>query len=215
MKSLGTVGKMVDQALGVVIDTLTREPSATTLLSKQHQLVKALFEKLEKAPTYGQKRSLFEEVAKNLVAHDAIEREIFYPACEKAMGMNNLLGEALVEHGVVEFCIYEADRAGKKDFGFKCHVLREMVLHHVKEEENELFPRAEKALGKARLERLAAEMSERFERARAEDFRAAVLDKLKKVLAGELEPEKQRSKSSRSRPSRPKPARTNKRGRAA
>lgn len=205
---MGRVGRAVDQAFGSVIQALTREPSATALLSKQHDEVKALFEKLERASTHARKRALFEELATNLVAHDAIEREIFYPACEKAMGMTDLLGESLAEHGVIEFCIYEADRAKKSDFAFKSTVLREIVMHHVKEEEHDFFPRAEKALGKARLQKLAAEMTERFEAAKASDFRAAVYDNLKKVLAGQLKPEKSR------RASRPKTAKAKKRRRS-
>jgi hemerythrin superfamily protein len=189
--SLRAVGRIVDRAFDVVIDALSPEPtSATQLLVKQHTLVKKLFESIEQAKTTARKRALFEEVAQNLVAHDAIERELFYPACEKAMGMTKLLGEALVEHGVIEFCVYEADQAKERDFAFKCKVLSEIVLHHVKEEEHEFFPRVEKALGQARLDRLGAQMQARFEQAKAGDFRQAVYDNLQQVLAGTTKPKK-------------------------
>jgi len=198
--SLGTVGRVVDRALTAVIDVLTEEPSATTLLVKQHQLVKALFKQIESAPAHADKLELFEELASNLVAHDAIEREIFYPACEKALGMTDPLGEGLVEHGVIEFCLYEADQATQQDFAFKCRVLGEMVLHHAKEEENELLPRVQKALGKAQLERLGKQMQARFEQAKAQDFRAQVYDNLKQVLAGTMKPSKRAPKSSKRAP---------------
>jgi hypothetical protein len=190
-RALGTIGKMVDRALDVAIDALTPgNAPATKLLAAQHALVKQQFEKLESARTYAAKRDLFEELARNLVAHDAIERELFYPACEKAMGMTDLLGEALVEHGVIEFCVYQADQAKERDFAFKCQVLSEMVLHHVKEEEREFFPRAERALGPKRLDALGAQMRERFEQAKGQDFRQAVYDNLKQVLAGAMKPTK-------------------------
>jgi Hemerythrin HHE cation binding domain len=212
--SLGTVGKLVDHALTVVIDALSDDqPSATKLLVKQHAVVKALFKQIEHAPSYAEKMQLFEELARNLVAHDAIEREIFYPACEKAMGMTDLLGEALVEHGVIEFCVYEADHATKQDFAYKCQVLSEMVLHHVKEEEGEFFPRAEQALGQARLERLGQQMSIRFKQAKASDFRAAVYKNLKQVLAGTMKPSKRAPKSAKKSP--PKSNKATKRHRAA
>ncbi len=196
--SLSTVGKVVDRALTLVIDALSDEqPPATKLLVRQHATVKALFKAIEGASSYAEKTKLFEEMAQNLVAHDAIEREIFYPACEKAMGMTSLLGEALVEHGVIEFCLYEADHATQKDFAFKCQVLSEMVLHHVTEEEREFFPRAEKALGKTQLERLGKQMQARFEQAKAADFRAAVYENLKQVLAGALKPSARPAKSSK------------------
>src|SRR4051812_40971351 len=59
---------------------------ATDLLLKQHRLVEDLFEQFEEAKTPAQKRTIFEKLAANLVGHDAIEREIFYPACEKELG---------------------------------------------------------------------------------------------------------------------------------
>jgi hemerythrin superfamily protein len=162
---------------------------ATDLLKSQHREVESLFKRIEKAKQDEQKQELFEELASNLVAHDAIEREIFYPACEEEMGMDELLGEALVEHGVVEFSLYQADQSqGDEDFEFKCTVLKEVVEHHVKDEEKEFFPKVEKALGKARLEELAEQMEERFEAAKAEDFRTPLQRNLKEVLAGALKP---------------------------
>jgi hemerythrin superfamily protein len=158
---------------------------ATELLKAQHREVEKLFKSIEKAKKDEEKPALFEELAANLVAHDAIEREIFYPACEEAMGMTELLGEALVEHGLVEFSLYQADQAqGDDDFEFKCTVLQEVLDHHVKEEEKEFFPKVEKALGKARLEELGEEMEQAFEAAKEEDFRVPLQRNLKQVLMG-------------------------------
>jgi hypothetical protein len=162
---------------------------ATELLKSQHREVESLFKRIEKAKEDSDKQELFEELAANLVAHDAIEREIFYPACEEEMGMNELLGEALVEHGLVEFSLYQADQAqGDEDFEFKCTVLQEVVEHHVEDEEKEFLPKAEKALGKARLEELGAEMEQAFEMAKAKDFRGPLHRNLKQVLAGAIKP---------------------------
>jgi hemerythrin superfamily protein len=162
---------------------------ATDLLKKQHKEVADLFEKIEKARDAAKKKPLFEELAGNLAAHDAIEREIFYPACEEKMGITDLLGEALVEHGVVEFSLFLADQAlGEDDFDYKVTVLKEIVEHHVEEEEKEFFPKVEKALGDARLEELCLEMKARFEEAKAADFRGPLHENLRQVLEGVLEP---------------------------
>lgn len=162
---------------------------ATDLLEKQHNVVADLFKKIEKAKEGDKKKALFEELASNLAAHDAIEREIFYPACEKKMGLTDLLGEALAEHGVVEFSLYLADEAlGEDDFDFKVTVLKEIVEHHVGEEEKDFFPKAEKALGAALLEELGVAMEARFEQAMAADFRGPLHENLRQVLDGVLEP---------------------------
>ena len=105
---------------------------ATDLLKKQHTKVDGLFTRFEKAKKAPEKAAIFEELAANLVAHDAIEREIFYPACEEEMGMTELLGEALVEHGLVEFMIYRADQNLNNDtLAHHVKVRKEVVEHHV------------------------------------------------------------------------------------
>jgi hypothetical protein len=178
---------------------------ATELLKSQHREVESLFKRIEKAKEDSEKQELFQELAANLVAHDAIERQIFYPACEEQMGMNELLGEALVEHGLVEFSLYQADQAqGDEDFEFKCTVLQEVVEHHVEDEEKEFLPKAEKALGKARLEELGAEMEQAFEAAKAKDFRGPLHRNLKQVMTGAIKPSP--NGHSRRKASRKKPA---------
>ncbi|NUP07314.1 MAG: hemerythrin domain-containing protein [Polyangiaceae bacterium] len=160
---------------------------ATELLKKQHDEVKELFEKIEKADSKADKRRLFEQLAANLVAHDAIEREIFYPACEQELGLSDILGESLVEHGVIEFCLFRADQnLGTKDFDYYVTVLRETVEHHVEEEEKEFFPQVEKALGMQRLAVLGNDMESQFEEVVAEDFREPLVENLHEVLMGSM-----------------------------
>lgn len=163
---------------------------ATELLKSQHQVVRKLFQRIESSKNRSEQIKLFEELATNLVAHDAIEREIFYPACEEAMGMSDLLGEALVEHGLVEFSLFQVDQSAqskdqeKDAFIYKCTVLKEVVEHHVEEEEKEFFPKVEKALGDQKLEDLAEEMQESFEDHTQQDFRPGLFANLRQVLAG-------------------------------
>jgi hypothetical protein len=165
---------------------------ATDLLLKQHRLVEDLFEQFEDAKTPAQKRAIFEKLAANLVGHDAIEREIFYPACEKELGKDDdVLGESLVEHGVVEFCLYRADQnRTSDDFDKYVTVLQEAVEHHVKEEEKELLPKVKRELDSEALEELGAKLEERFEEALGEDFRGPLRENLEQVLAGRTKTQK-------------------------
>jgi hemerythrin superfamily protein len=163
---------------------------ANELIQKQHRLVEDLFEQFEKARG-AQKGRVFEQIAKNLIAHDAIERELFYPACERAIDDEDILGESLVEHGVVEFCVFRADmNQGKDEFEQYVTVLKEMVMHHVKEEEKSLLPKAKRAMEREELESLGEQMEERFEQAMSEDFRPALRDALEQVLAGKTKTQK-------------------------
>lgn len=168
---------------------------ATDLLIKQHRAVEDLFEQFEDAEGADEKREIFEKLAANLVAHDAIERELFYPACEKELSDDDedVLHESLVEHGVVEFSLFRADEnRNGEDFDKYVTVLKEIVQHHVEEEESELLPKAKSELEDARLEELGQKMEKRFEQALRSDFREPLRDNLDQVLAGRTKTQKKR-----------------------
>jgi len=180
---------------------------ATDLLKQQHNEVARLFKAIESTDDEAEKKAFFLDLASNLVGHDGIEREIFYPACEEAMGLNKDLGEALVEHGVIEFSLYQANEAlGKDDFDSKVTVLKEIVEHHVEEEEEEFFPKAEKALGEETLELLTEEMREAFEDARESDFQAPLYENLQQVFAGAIKTEPKKSEPRKTTAKKPQPA---------
>jgi hemerythrin superfamily protein len=162
---------------------------ATELLTKQHDDVKLLFDCLIDADA-GERRALFESVAKMLAAHDAIERRIFYPAIQVEMGMTPILGESIVEHGIVEFMLFRTDLALKGDeFPHEFTVLCDSVLHHVEEEEDELFPQIEQALDARRLLELGEAMEYLFNEELKKDFRVVVHSQLQQVLKGGMKTE--------------------------
>src|SRR5690606_31930469 len=72
------------------------------------------------------------------------EEEIFYPAVKRALKDKELVPEATVEHGTLKQLI--ADVEGKEPegemFDARIKVMAEYVKHHVKEEQNEMFPMA-------------------------------------------------------------------------
>jgi Hemerythrin HHE cation binding domain len=163
---------------------------ASKFLEQQHRQLDKLFEQLEDAKN-SQRKKIFDELAGLLVGHDAIEREIFYPACEKKMGMTDDLGEALAEHGLVEFSLFRADTAGtEKDFKACVTVLQEVLEHHIGEEEREFFPRAERALGADLSKTITEKMEERFAKAQEEDFRVGLLKNLRQVIDGAVKTSK-------------------------
>jgi len=132
-----------------------------------------------------EKEDIFLELAARLVSHDAIEREIFYPACEKILGEDEHLIEGIAEHGLIEFSIFRADKGRKKEtFDYLVTVLKEMVVHHVEEEEKEILPKVAKKMDAALLERLGARMSARFDESMERDFRRPLRQNLEQVLAG-------------------------------
>ena len=138
---------------------------ATELLKSQHREVKGLFGKAKKATGAKERRSLMDEIASKLVAHMAIEEDIFYPAVEEigTKKTEELVPEAYEEHHVAKLVIAELPKVDPEDERFKAKVtvLSELIDHHVEEEEKELFKVAEK-LGAERLAELGEEMEEAF-----------------------------------------------------
>ena len=117
------------------------------LLKKQHDEVKALFKKIEKAKP-GQRRPLLAELADNLQLHMKIEEGIFYPAVKElgSKKADEMVAEAYEEHHVVKLVIAEIPKVDPQDerFEAKMTVLKELIEHHVEEEEDEMFDLADK-----------------------------------------------------------------------
>ncbi len=139
---------------------------ATELLESQHREVEELFEKVCKAEEPQERMNLASEIVSKLEVHTAIEEEIFYPAYRDGSGTQKgeeATLEAYEEHHVVKLVLAEVPEidAAAENFEAKMTVLKELIEHHVEEEEGEMFPDAEKKLGKQRLEELAREMEER------------------------------------------------------
>lgn len=116
---------------------------AIALLKADHAAVSNLFADYEKSRSASKKKALVAEICTALSVHAQIEEEIFYPDVEGVLRDKKLLPEATVEHAGVKDLIaqIEADVPGDAMFDAKVKVLSEYVKHHVKEEQNEMFPK--------------------------------------------------------------------------
>ena len=145
---------------------------ATDLLEKQHRNVEAIFKQLEAGKT--DPTPLLEQLSDALAAHMAIEQDIFYPAV-RAID-EDLVMEAFEEHSIAELGLKRLLATDPEDPSFAARVTtcKELIEHHVEEEEEELFPKVEKKLGAAKLEEMGAVMKARFDAIEAAGFRSAV-----------------------------------------
>lgn len=145
---------------------------ATDLREKQHRKVEAIFKKLESARA--EPGPLLEELANSLAAHMTIEQELFYPAVKTFA--EDLVLEAFEEHSIAEISLKRLLATNPDDGAFKARVTttRQLIEHHVKEEEDELFPKVERKLGEARLLELGRAMKKRFDEVVEAGFAAAV-----------------------------------------
>jgi hypothetical protein len=116
-------------------------------LERDHKEVMKLFEKLGKKKN-GQADPLFDQLRVALVAHSRAEEKVFYKPIEGDKEAHEMVLEGYEEHHVADLILKEL--ASKKADGERWHaklmVLKEVVEHHVQEEEGEIFTAAEKAL---------------------------------------------------------------------
>lgn len=133
---------------------------AIQVLKQQHEEVNTLFEKFEKART--RKSELAQQICEKLSIHDKIEREIFYPAVIENEEIKDQILEGLEEHHLVQILLKQIAECDESDetFEAKVTVLKELVEHHVEEEEQEMFKSIRKAMDKATLNELGRRLEE-------------------------------------------------------
>lgn len=133
--------------------TTRTEADACTLLDTDHKAVKKMFKTYEelagsKARGVAQKKlDLAHQICQELTVHATVEEEIFYPALRDALKETDILAEAEVEHAGAKDLIAQIEAMDEADemFDAKVKVLGEYIDHHVKEERNEIFPKARAA----------------------------------------------------------------------
>jgi hypothetical protein len=123
------------------------EADAVEMLKADHKRIKRLFAEFEglgSAAADEQKSGIVAHICQELMIHTAVEEEIFYPACRKAIGRGDLMDEALVEHDGAKVWIDQLRAAQPSDglYDAKVTVLGEQIEHHVTEEEGRMFPLA-------------------------------------------------------------------------
>jgi iron-sulfur cluster repair protein YtfE (RIC family) len=149
---------------------------ACDLLDADHIAVKHLFVEYARlayapdAPANGDRAAVAMKICNELTVHAQIEEEIFYPALRKAVpAAGDLLDEAQQEHQQARNLVSQIREMGTADATMDQLVaeLARAIEHHVKEERDELFPKAKSAKGMD-LAALGQQLKERQQELEAE-----------------------------------------------
>lgn len=130
---------------------LTRN-EAVAALKKDHQRVKALFDRFEDSEDEREMKDIAAEAIAALKVHAELEEELFYPAVRLQVEAgvvedeDGIMEEADEEHHAAKLIMAELELmdGSEPNYCAKFMVLAENVRHHIKEEEGELFPKAQK-----------------------------------------------------------------------
>lgn len=153
-------------------------PNPIAIIKEDHEIVKNLFTLYEGYTDNeaDQKKSTANEILKALTVHMKMEEKYFYPRLKEAMGDDHpmLVDEANEEHHAARMLMLELKvmPVTSDTYDAKMKVLKEEIEHHVKEEEEEMLPKAEELL-KGKLDEIGKEMEEYKESANT-----TILDKL-------------------------------------
>ena len=128
-------------------------PDAIELLKHDHKVVQDMFKEFKKLQEAGEggsdemKQELIDSVCAALTVHMQIEEEVFYPAAREALSdEDDLMNEAEVEHSGAKDLIAQVEEGSASD-PMTCArflVLGEQIDHHVKEEQDDMFPKVRK-----------------------------------------------------------------------
>ncbi|WNG40013.1 hemerythrin domain-containing protein [Archangium violaceum] len=138
---------------------------AIALLKQDHAVIQKLFKRYETLKHRGdtqKKQEIARRVILELSIHAAIEEQIFYPSVKvhDARWVARI-DEALEEHRVAKWELAALQKMSPEDsrFDAKFAVLVQNILHHIEEEENELFPSLRRAFEQEELEAMADALS--------------------------------------------------------
>ncbi|MDF3864046.1 hemerythrin domain-containing protein [Pseudomonas denitrificans (nom. rej.)] len=141
--------------------------NAIELLKHDHEVVKKLLGELSETTERAVKKrsELLRRIELELTQHTSIEEEIFYPALKQVGEKDDakMYFEAKEEHRTVDALVLpdlKKTRPDSIEFAGRVKVLKELLEHHIEEEEQEMFPRAEELLDHPTLDRLGAAMQQ-------------------------------------------------------
>jgi len=128
------------------------------MLKKDHEEVKGILGKLKETKESEPKKreEVFLKLRIELVPHMKAEESVFYPPLMAKKESREDALEGVEEHHVSEMVLQELEttQKGEDIWGAKMAVFKELVEHHIKDEESKVFKSAEKALTRDDFEKI-------------------------------------------------------------
>jgi hemerythrin superfamily protein len=146
-----------------------REDSIYNLLHTDHETVAGLFKQMESAEDAATRERLLGRLKEELLVHSEAEATVFYSPLKESEASRGVILEAEEEHRVVTRVLGELERLSPENerWAARLTVLKELVDHHVEEEEGQIFKKARAV----------------FDRAQERELGTAFLQQKKLVLA--------------------------------
>jgi hypothetical protein len=132
------------------------------MLKKDHDLVKKMIARLEKMDEEAveKRETLFQKIKEELTVHSKSEEAAVYARLHGQDTTKNFALEGTEEHEIVDRLLQKLDSisASEERWTALVTVLKEVLEHHVDEEESEMFKKMKKAFSKEELTEMARSM---------------------------------------------------------
>lgn len=127
---------------------------------KHRKLIEAIGETTGDSP---ERRELFETFKVDATAHAAAEEETFYATIMQESDLREDARHSVTEHNELAELFIELSDLDMASSGWlnKFNKLKEKYLHHIKEEEEEKFPKAQEEMSREEQVRLKDEFNKR------------------------------------------------------
>lgn len=142
---------------------MAKDGSIYEILKQDHRVVQDILEKMVKSKSSDgeQRRQLLAKLKEEFIAHAHAEEHLLYQELEHHKASHDLALEAEEEHHAAEQLLHELEQTDVADDHWKAKatVLKELIAHHIEEEESEMFDKAHKVLG----DQMEHRMAEQFQ----------------------------------------------------
>ena len=130
------------------------------ILKRDHREVAHMLQTLDSSKPGARRRQTVAKLAAALELHMEIEERDIYPVVQRVVGKEEA-EEASIEHRLAREGLAELQRlVDEPGFGAAVAMLTAGIRHHVKEEEQEVFPELKRKIDRAELRELGDRVAE-------------------------------------------------------
>lgn len=141
-------------------------------LKQDHDMVRQMSAQIMETEDADERKTLFREMMNEVEAHRQAEEQVVYRRMEKTDDdeAKEFAFEGEQEHALVHQLmelLAKSRRKGDLKWHARFKALKDLLEHHIEEEESEAFPKIEELFDRAELEKMTEEFEKKKEKAAA------------------------------------------------
>jgi len=128
-------------------------------IKKDHRQIDTLFSEIEATDDTQKLYHCFNQLYEEINLHAEVESQTFYPAIRECTDSDGLVNEAQKEHDQAKQLLEEIEFLSptSEEFKAKIRELKQVIQHHVQEEENEIFSQVRQYMNEEKRAQLGRE----------------------------------------------------------